>query len=177
MAPFLYDAGMSKSQKITVWILGDQLLWPHPALSAAEKQTGASQIRVVLVESQFARRRYPYQRKKLVLLISAMRHYALELQERGYQVDLRRSNTFLQGLRQHVQTEQPPKVITMAASHYAGRQWQMHALSGRVLASRWSYSPTSSFWWKSTIPILTPHRTDATSWRTFTAACVAILTF
>ena len=60
--------------RITIWILGDQLLLEHPALAAAAA-TDATDVRVVLVESASRMARLPYHRKKLVLLLAAMRHY------------------------------------------------------------------------------------------------------
>jgi deoxyribodipyrimidine photolyase-related protein len=42
--------------------------------------------------------RLPYQRKKLVLLFSAMRHYADKLQEQGYGVEILRAADMLSGL-------------------------------------------------------------------------------
>ena len=75
---------MSAQPRISVWILGDQLLLRHPALLAAEEQTDRAQISILLVESEARKRRLPYQRKKLVLLISAMRHYAARLRAQGY---------------------------------------------------------------------------------------------
>ena len=108
----------------SVWILGDQLLLEHPALLAAEETVRREQITVVLIESQNRRRKYPYQRKKLVLLLSAMRHYARALEERGYRVDYRKAATFTTGLRQHLAEYTPKRLVTMAASHYAGCQFQ-----------------------------------------------------
>ena len=74
-------------RRVSVWILGDQLLAQHPALAAAGQDHSRGEMQVVLVESRAHARHLPYQRKKLVLLFSAMRHYAAELQERGYRVD------------------------------------------------------------------------------------------
>jgi deoxyribodipyrimidine photolyase-related protein len=52
---------------------GDQLLAGHPALHKAKYAYGKDDIRVVLVESTRRMGRLPYQRKKLVLLLSAIR--------------------------------------------------------------------------------------------------------
>lgn len=113
---------MSATQ--TVWILGDQLLQEHPALQAAEAAVGREQVRVLLIESQTRRKKYPYQRKKLVLLLSAMRHYAQDLAAQGYHVDYRKAPTFSAGLHQHLDEYPTDRLATMAASHYAGRQFQ-----------------------------------------------------
>lgn len=114
---------------ITVWILGDQLLREHPALVAAKAQASRAQMRVVLVESEQRMQKQPYQRKKLVLLISAMRHYAEELRAAGYIVDYRRAATMLDGLRQHVAEFQPAHILTMAAADYSGRTLQQTKLA------------------------------------------------
>ena len=79
----------------SVWILGDQLLANHPALSAVEDKEN---VQVVIVESQQRIKKQPYQRKKLVLLLSAMRHYAEDLHRQGYVVDYVKANTFRAGL-------------------------------------------------------------------------------
>jgi deoxyribodipyrimidine photolyase-related protein len=110
--------------RATVWILGDQLLEQHPALMAALSEVGRDWLRVVLVESRRRVTRLPYQRKKLVLLFSAMRHYAAKLQEQGYGVEILRAADMLSGLRQHITAWRPAKIYCMAASEYAGRRFQ-----------------------------------------------------
>lgn len=114
---------------LSVWILGDQLLRSHPALLAAESLVERSQIQVVLIESERRKARLPYHRKKLVLLLSAMRHYVEELRSAGYAVEYRRAPTMLEGLRQHVAAHRPEQVLTMAAAEYRGRQFQQRLSS------------------------------------------------
>ena len=123
---------MSAQPRISVWILGDQLLLRHPALLAAEEQTDRAQISILLVESEARKRRLPYQRKKLVLLISAMRHYADQLRGQGYVVDYVRTTDTITGLRRHLADYQPAHLITMAAAEYSGRRFQEEELSGRL---------------------------------------------
>ncbi len=118
---------MSESQ--SVWILGDQLLASHPALAEAEQAVGRDNVRVVLVESAARSRRLPYQRKKLVLLFSAMRHYAAELRGQGWQAECIQAETTLAGLRQHAAAHQPARLLTMAASEATGRRWQQERLA------------------------------------------------
>ncbi|MCB0059858.1 MAG: cryptochrome/photolyase family protein, partial [Caldilineaceae bacterium] len=115
---------------ISVWILGDQLLAAHPALAAAEALTDRANIRVVLVESAQRLARLPYQRKKLVLLLSAMRHYAEELRKAGFTVEYVRAATAGEGLRRHVAAWQPERLLTMAAAEYGGRRFQQERLAG-----------------------------------------------
>jgi deoxyribodipyrimidine photolyase-related protein len=109
---------------MTVWILGDQLLNAHPALDYAKARTYDENIRVLMIESREQAARLPYQRKKLVLLFSAMRHYAARLQETGIQVDYQQSMTAGAALRAHLSSFQPDLLVAMLASTYAGRQFQ-----------------------------------------------------
>jgi deoxyribodipyrimidine photolyase-related protein len=117
--------------RLTVWILGDQLLLEHPALAAAST-AGATDVRVVLVESASRMARLPYHRKKLVLLLSAMRHYTAALRARGYTVDYVQAPTMLAGLRQHAVAFQPNRIITMAAAEYSGRRFQQERLAAAL---------------------------------------------
>ncbi|MBP1704160.1 MAG: Deoxyribodipyrimidine photo-lyase-related protein [Chloroflexi bacterium] len=110
--------------RTTVWILGDQLLEQHPALMAAVAEEGRNHLHVVLVESRARAARLPYQRKKLVLLFSAMRHYAVMLKEQGYAVEILRAADMLSGLRKHIAAWRPDRIYCMAASEYAGRRFQ-----------------------------------------------------
>jgi deoxyribodipyrimidine photolyase-related protein len=110
--------------RVSVWILGDQLVEHHPALAAAEAEAGRDGLRIVLVESRARSARLPYQRKKLVLLFSAMRHYAAELQRRGYEVDYVRAGDMLGGLREHRTAQRTERICCMAASEYRGRRFQ-----------------------------------------------------
>ncbi|NOK58867.1 MAG: cryptochrome/photolyase family protein [Chloroflexi bacterium AL-W] len=118
-----------KDQCVSVWILGDQLLRNHPALVQATKTVGIKHIQVVLIESDGRIAQQPYHRKKLVLLLSAMRHYAAALHEQGYQVDYVHAADFLVGLRQHIETHQPTRIMTMAASEYHTRRFQEAGLA------------------------------------------------
>ena len=115
--------------RISVWILGDQLLRDHPALRHAQTLTDRDNIRVVMVESQSRTRQLPDQRKKLVLLFSAMRHYAEHLRAEGYEVDYVQAATFLDGLRAHLEEDQPVQMVTMAASEYDLRLFQNDQLA------------------------------------------------
>ncbi len=91
----------------SVWILGDQLLKTHPALQAAQEHSDLANIQVVMVESLSRSRRFTYHPHKLMLVFSAMRHYAAWLREQGYQVDYIQAPTMLDGLRQHVSEHRP----------------------------------------------------------------------
>lgn len=118
--------------RVSAWIVGDQLTFDHPALAATEAAAGKEQTRVVLIESTARLRQLPYQRKKLALLLSAMRHFAEALRGRGYQVDYRRADSFATGLRQHIADWMPERIFCMAASEFDMRRWQAEALAAEV---------------------------------------------
>ncbi len=119
---------MSNKEIISVWVLGDQLLLRHMGLEQAVEWVGRENVRVVFIESIERMRQLPYQKKKLVLLLSAMRHYAERLREQGYSVDYIHSDSFSEGLKQHVARQQSQSLITMAASEYDTRMWQQEEL-------------------------------------------------
>lgn len=116
-------------EKLSVWILGDQLLAQNPALTEAAQTHPKEKVRVVLIESTARSRRLPYQRKKLVLLFSAMRHYAAELREKGYTVDYIQAPTFLHGLEQHLTAWRPSRLFVMEASEWRERTFQQTQLA------------------------------------------------
>ena len=130
--------------RISVWILGDQLLLDHPALVAASQIAARREICVVLVESAQRTARLPYQRKKLVLLFSAMRHYAEELRALGYTVLYLHARSVQEALCQHVADWQPERLLTMAAAEYRGRLFQQQRLSS-LLAIPVEVLPNSQF--------------------------------
>lgn len=114
---------------VSVWILGDQLLANHPAVKLAIEEAGADQFHIVLIESWQRANRLPYQKKKLVLLFSAMRHYAAELEQKGCKVDYIKAQRFIDGLHEHVKTHQPTKLFVMASSGYHMRHYQENKLA------------------------------------------------
>ncbi len=114
---------------VSVWILGDQLLQKHPAIVVAEEAHGRENVRVVLIESTERIGLLPYQRKKIVLLLSAMRHYVEELRTAGYAVDYIRATGFIAGLHQHLKKHKSEQLFVMAASEYDTRHMQQQELA------------------------------------------------
>ncbi|MBM5791672.1 MAG: cryptochrome/photolyase family protein [Cyanobacteria bacterium M_surface_10_m1_298] len=75
---------------IGIWVLGDQLNLAQSALASADPAAA----RVLLVESTSVLQRRAYHRQKLVLVWSAMRHFASELRTAGWRVDLAERESF-----------------------------------------------------------------------------------
>ncbi len=101
----------------TVWILGDQLSVDNAALREADKRTAV----VLMIESKARSQRVRYHKKKLVLIFSAMRHFARDLQARGWRVDyhhLPDTPDFLDGLQRHVARHSPDEILIEAPNDW-----------------------------------------------------------
>ena len=72
---------------VGIWVLNDQLDQAQAALSSS----APGDARVVLVESEALLRKRPH-RQKQILFWSAQRHFAEELKQAGWQVDLLEAN-------------------------------------------------------------------------------------
>jgi deoxyribodipyrimidine photolyase-related protein len=84
-----------------IWILGDQLCAEHPALAAH----GRAQCRVLLIESSSVLAWRRYHRQKLVLVWSAMRHFAEELRAGGWTVDYAEAGSFPEALTDWIRAQ------------------------------------------------------------------------
>ncbi len=116
----------------TVWILGNQLLAQHPALVNGKSAIPVERTRILMIESRQlleGRRWHPW---KLVLVLSAMRHYADRLQKEGFEVDYVQAGSFLEGITQHIKEYDPARLICMASSNYDTRRFQEITLPARI---------------------------------------------
>jgi deoxyribodipyrimidine photolyase-related protein len=109
---------------LLVAILADQLLIDHPALIHAQTLAPKTDIQVVLVESHARLQLRPYQRHKLVLVLSALRHYAAALRAMGWQVSLRTADSWRAGLTDACAQINPDSIVTMAGAEYNARRAQ-----------------------------------------------------
>ena len=115
--------------RVTVWILADQLRLDHPALSTAEAELGRAGVRVAIVESRSSLRRLPFHRKRQVLHLSAGRHFAAELRAAGFDVDLIVAEDSQEGLARHIKRHRTTRLVTMTAADYAPRNWQSGSMA------------------------------------------------
>ena len=88
-----------------IWILGDQLTIDQAALS--------QKAPVILIESSRHVKERPYHRQKLILVWSAMRHFAEELREAGWDVTYEIAADFEPALRQWVKAQKITELRVM----------------------------------------------------------------
>jgi deoxyribodipyrimidine photolyase-related protein len=131
VVPRVQDHDMSGT---TAWVLGDQL----SDLAHVEEAD-----RVVMVESRGRMTRRPTHRRKLVLLLSAMRHHAAALAERGIEVDYVEADRTSDALAAHVHRHRPDRLVVAAASEWQGRRFQ--ARLGDILGVPVEVVPNTQF--------------------------------
>jgi deoxyribodipyrimidine photolyase-related protein len=127
----------------TIWILGDQLLEDHPAVKFITNAQEATNFVILIIESQARLQSLPYHRKKLILLLSAMRHYAGKLQRQGYPVDYRRAPDMLSAIKAHLQQYRTKRLVTMQASTQRG--WNFQERLANQLPASVEILPNSQF--------------------------------
>ena len=103
---------------IAYWILGDQLTSDHPALRLADDDDC-----FLFIESRARSGQLRYHRHKLVLIYSAMRHYAEDLRARGRKVhydELDDTPAYEDALCAFVKKHQPSEIVVMEPN-----EWEM----------------------------------------------------
>ena len=104
----------------SVLILGDQLSPHHSLLDPAQRHERV----VVMIETLGRMRARRYHKRKVALVLSAMRHYAADLRAAGWTVDYREADSFTEGLREHVAAYQPQRLLMLEAAEWQARQAQ-----------------------------------------------------
>lgn len=105
-----------------VSVLGDQLSYDLAALQAADRTSSVVLMAEVAEEAAYV----PHHKQKLVLVFSAMRHFAEELRARGWTVDYRYLAEGVGGLTD--------ALCAAVARHAAGRVMAVEAGEHRVCA-------------------------------------------
>jgi len=100
----------------TVWILGDQLRRDRGAL--AERSPGECRVLMVISDHKLASKRW--HRQRLHLVVSAIEHFAAELRDEGFEVDLRHAPSLPAGLRDHCDEFDVDRVIAMEPMSFDG---------------------------------------------------------
>ena len=124
-----------------IWVLGDQLWSGQGALKT--HQANRSQVPVLLIESaEFARQR-PYHRQKLVLVWSAMRHFAQELRDNGWLVTYEIAEDFLTPLRHWIESNGITELQIMTPGDRPFESW----LRSLALPCPLTLLPNNHFLW------------------------------
>ncbi|MFK8023368.1 MAG: cryptochrome/photolyase family protein [Ilumatobacter sp.] len=100
----------------TVWVLGDQLNRDLGALATADPDTH----RVLMVESIAKITSKRWHRQRAHFVIASMRRFATELEDAGFQVDLRRSTSLREGFAEHVAEFEPDAVTATEPASWSG---------------------------------------------------------
>ncbi|MEL6382877.1 MAG: cryptochrome/photolyase family protein [Cyanobacteria bacterium J06626_18] len=85
---------------VGIWVLGDQL-WPEQSALAAQ-EASRKETPVILIESLQHVQQRRYHKQKLILIWSAMRHFAAELKNAGWSVTYELAANFEAPLRQWI---------------------------------------------------------------------------
>ncbi|AFY33143.1 cryptochrome/photolyase family protein [Calothrix sp. PCC 7507] len=95
---------------IGIWILGDQLWLKQAALASCSQHEN---LPVILIESQQHIQARPYHQQKLVLIWSAMRHFAEELRQHKYSVTYKIAADFQTPLQAWIQANKITELRVM----------------------------------------------------------------
>ncbi|MEQ8839382.1 MAG: cryptochrome/photolyase family protein [Acidimicrobiales bacterium] len=90
----------------SIWVFGDQLNRRIGALADADPDD----TRIVLVESEELLDRGRHV-QRVHLVVTAMRRFAIELEDAGFEVDLRLAPTIADGIRAHIDELDPSEVV------------------------------------------------------------------
>ncbi|QEY31723.1 cryptochrome/photolyase family protein [Synechococcus sp. RSCCF101] len=133
----------SSQRRLGIWVLGDQLHAGQAALASS----GPGDCRVLLLQSldQAARRRC--HRQKLVLVWSAMRHFAAELRAAGWVVDAVSAESYGRGLRRWIEAHGVQELRLMEPADRGFRSLVMGLLEPIPNPPELVWVPSNAFLW------------------------------
>ena len=131
--------GQAATARIGIWVLGDQLDPAQSALAAHRPEA----VRVLLLESTSVLHRHRYHQQKLVLLWSAMRHFAAELRQAGWTVDYQECEAFGPALASWLEAHQLQELHLMEPAERPFRQ----AIERLTLPAPLHWHPSNAFLW------------------------------
>lgn len=121
---------MKQGHGRTVWILADQLSLSNAALLSARKYRD----RLLFIESRQTFGKLSYHRHRLMLLVSAMRHYAAERETEGWEVEYHRlanAPDMLSVLSRHCSLRKPPEILITKPNNHDERI-ALRSLAGKL---------------------------------------------
>lgn len=124
-----------------IWVLGDQLWAQQSALQSCQAEQ--SQTPVILIESRQWVQQRPYHRQKLVLVWSAMRHFAEELRTAGWSVTYEIAEDFATPLKTWLNHYHISELRIMAPGDRPFRQF----IAELELPCIVTFTPNNHFLW------------------------------
>jgi deoxyribodipyrimidine photolyase-related protein len=124
---------------IGVWILGDQLSSRQVALQNTKNPP------VIFIESLNHVQKRPYHKQKLVLIWSAMRHFAEELRQQGYSVTYKIAEDFAAPLEAWIKENQITELQVMTPADIPFTK----LIQNLNLPCKISLIPNNQFLWKT----------------------------
>jgi deoxyribodipyrimidine photolyase-related protein len=128
---------------IGIWILGDRLNLNQAALQ--NYQDRKAETAVILIESLNHVRSRQYHQQKLVLVWSAMRHFAIELEQAGWQVKYAIADDFEPALVEWIKERDITKLRVMAPADRPFR----NLIAGLNLPCQIELIPDNHFLWST----------------------------
>ncbi len=101
--------------------------------------------RILLIESQAKGSALPYHRHKLVLVLSALRHFRDELIGRGFEVDHRVAPSYADGLIHHARQFSPDEIVVQEPAEWGIDRSIRAAGSGLSPSTRLTIRPDRRF--------------------------------
>lgn len=126
-----------------IWLLGDRLNKLQSSLQSC--QATKEQIPVILIESSNYVRQRVYHQQKLVLVWSAMRHFAEELVTDGWQVTYEIAEDFAQPLKQWIEQN---KITELRITRSSDRNFTKY-IQSLNLNCQITFLPDNHFLWNN----------------------------
>jgi len=127
--------------KTGIWVLGDQL--SHSQSALAKHYQTREQTPVILIEAENFVRERRYHQQKLVLVWSAMRHFAEELKSQGWLVTYAITADFAPALEEWIRDNHLSEVEVMTPSD---RPF-VDLINHLQLECTFSFTPNNHFFW------------------------------
>jgi deoxyribodipyrimidine photolyase-related protein len=133
---------------IGIWILGDRLNNLQSSLQSCQGEK--AQTPVILIESSDYVKQRPYHQQKLVLVWSAMRHFAKELKTDGWQVTYEITEDFATPLKQWIEQNNITELrITQPSDRIFTQYIQSLKLESLKLDCQITFLPDNHFIWSN----------------------------
>ena len=128
---------------VGIWVLGDQLWQGQSAI--ASQELDKSDTPIILIESLEHVKKRRYHKQKLILIWSAMRHFAEELESAGWSVTYEIADSFELPLKKWIKKNNIDELRVMEPADHPFAEF----LSGLELACDLVQTPNNHFLWST----------------------------